>query len=683
MTRFRLSTLLILFNSGLALTAIAVVALAAAGLLRRLADEQALARVAQAGQSARNALERAGEGALTQAQLLSERPTLLRLMRAGESGALQSFLAQFQATSQLAGAAVWRAGGLFAAGGLEAGLWERLAAQRRAQASGTAFLPPTAGGQYLLTAWAAVPEEAETYALTAIALDADFAAELSTEVGLPVQLTTLAAAEPALTPAQGAALRRGEALTFEAAAPARYLALLPLPAGGLLQAELSAAETEASVWALTQSMIALALGVALAAALLSAGAGRWLSRPLGALTRAAERIGQGDFSAPVPHAPRGEIGLLAETLDDMRRRLGQLTQDLQAQQAESRAVLAGISEGVFAVDRERRVRFINPQAAGLLGLTPEAAVGRFCGDVLQPAGPARPCEEQCPIIHARFQAGARAIEHLRLPDGRRRTVVVTSAAPAPEAGGGFRQIQVLRDETDVEAARRARDAVLANISHEFRTPLSAQLASLELLLDQLPRLSPAQIRELVVSLQRGTLRLTQLIDNLLESVRVEAGQAALRRGPVALDSVVEQALELTRPLLDQRGQTVEVELPYPLPLVSGDAPRLVQVLVNLLANANKYAPAESTIRIGGAVAPGWLTVWVADEGPGLPAGAEGALFAPFVRSAGDEPAERGIGLGLFIVRSIVERHGGTVQAENLAPGARFTLRLPSAPEGAP
>ena len=102
--------------------------------------------------------------------------------------------------------------------------------------------------------------------------------------------------------------------------------------------------------------------------------------------------------------------------------------------------------------------------------------------MLNPRGKdgSRPCEESCPIVHARFRGGATATEHLLRPDGTRRAVVITSAPPTED-----QQFQVLRDETDVEAARRQRDAVLANISHEFRTPLSAQLASIELLRERL------------------------------------------------------------------------------------------------------------------------------------------------------------------------------------------------------
>jgi signal transduction histidine kinase len=287
-------------------------------------------------------------------------------------------------------------------------------------------------------------------------------------------------------------------------------------------------------------------------------------------------------------------------------------------------------------------------------------------------GNRRPCEEDCPILHARFRGQARATERLILADGRRRTVVLTSSM-----SGGERQFQLLRDETDVEAARRLRDAVLANISHEFKTPLAAQLASLELLVDRLPELGPDETRKLVVSLQRGALRLTQLIDNLLESVRIEAGRAVLRKQEARLDEVVEEAVEMIRPLADQRGQRIEVNLPHPLPSVAGDGPRLVQVFVNLLANAGKFAPDGTTIRVGGEVVGDQVSLWVEDEGPGWADDVEPQLFEPFVRSMGEEPESSGVGLGLYIAKSIVERHGGTMDARSRSGRTRVAVKLPA------
>jgi signal transduction histidine kinase len=168
-----------------------------------------------------------------------------------------------------------------------------------------------------------------------------------------------------------------------------------------------------------------------------------------------------------------------------------------------------------------------------------------------------------------------------------------------------------------------------------------------------------------------------LIDNLLESARLEAGQHAIRQRPVALDDVVEEALELMRPLFDQRHQTVLVELPYPLPTVCGDAPRLTQVFVNLLANAHKFSPAYSTIHIGGKVTASTVALWIEDEGPGLPSLNDSTLFGQFVRAHAGDPEQSGVGLGLWIVKSIVERHGGSIEAQSLRTGTRMCVRLPA------
>jgi len=164
-------------------------------------------------------------------------------------------------------------------------------------------------------------------------------------------------------------------------------------------------------------------------------------------------------------------------------------------------------------------------------------------------------------------------------------------------------------------------------------------------------------------------------------VRIEAGRDSIRRQAVALDEVVEEAVELTSSLIAQREQILIVNLPFPLPAFSGDAPRLAQVFVNLLANANKFAPAGSTITIGGMVRAAEIVLWVEDQGPGLPPGDGAALFGRFVRAAGAEPEPGGLGLGLWIVKSIVERHRGRVEAGSGSGGSgtRVCVVLPREP----
>src|SRR5690606_7390681 len=161
----------------------------------------------------------------------------------------------------------------------------------------------------------------------------------------------------------------------------------------------------------------------------------------------------------------------------------------------------------------------------------------------------------------------------------------------------------------------------------------------------------------VSSLERGVRRSTWLIDNLLESVRIESGQLAIRRQDVDFAEVVEAAREVIEPLLRQRGQRLEVKLERPLPVLWGDEQRLIQVAINLLVNAGKFGPPDSTIRLHARPgAQGGVEFWVEDQGRGPKRGDESALFRRFIRSGGEDPEESGLGLGLYIVRSIVERH---------------------------
>jgi signal transduction histidine kinase len=688
--RVPFSTLLVGLNVGLLLLAIAGVAVIAVRLLRTFADEQALARVAQAGASAQTIVSRSGESLAVDAHLLAERPTLLRLIAAGEAASLQAFLDQFRQTSQLTASAVMEAGVPIAQAGLPldwAALW---AAHGR---DPDYYLVARADGLLFLGAWATLAAQPEATVGLAVQLDEAFARRIEEEVDLPVRLMASPAGASAELPEAGvlASLRAeavsGQPVAAQLGGPDKYVAIVPLqeeggPVVGLIEIELSAAVVYDPLARLSGSLMLFALALACLSVLASLLLSTRLARPLRRLTQAAARIGRGDLITPIAVAPGAEIGTLSVALEEMRRQLLSVTANLHQQQAESQAILTGIVEGVFTVDRERRIQYVNPQAAAMLGVSVEAVRGRFCGDVLNPQGPdgVRPCQDRCPIIHARFQVGARATEHLRLADGRQHIVVITSARRGDDSADGSandrRQVQVMRDETEVEATRRLRDTILAHISHEFRTPLSAQLASLDLLLDQLPDLRQDQVGELVRSLQRGTLRLTQLIDNLLESVRIEVGQTGMRRRLVSLGGVVEEALEMIRPLLDQRQQSVVVELPKTLPPIWGDAPRLVQVFVNLLANANKYAPAGSAIRIGGDVSNEELTVWVEDQGSGLPDPSGASHFSPFVRSSAAEPEAGGIGLGLWIVKSIVERHGGNVGVQPGGPGTRMLIILP-------
>lgn len=688
MRRLSLGTLLAALNASLVLATAAAVGAVGVLLLHRLADEQALARVELAGEAALEEVAAAGGAVERAVSLLAERPTLNRLLAGGEARELVAFLERFRATGGLSGCAVFHRGELVAASppadappgeGLP---WTGIRAAGAAP-GGLIPEPGNAGRLLLVSAAPTLAPDGEAMAVRRV--DEAFHRRLAERTGLPVRV--LAAGEVGPGPGEPAG-RHLEKL----AGSGDYRALYPYPdpdsdsypdPGGRpsawVETVLPGAGVQASVAGFLRSFALSSLaaaGLALAAGLFL---GRRIARPARLLEQAAGRLGAGDLSTPVPAASGSEMGSLSATLEETRRRLQSLTAELRRREAEAQAILGGIVEGVFAVDSARRVRYLNPQAARFLGLSPREAVGRFCGDLLRPRTEegTRPCDQDCPIIHARSRGITRAVEHLELPGGER-TMVITSAPPAEE-----RQVQVMRAETEDEAGRRVRDAILANLSHELKSPLAAQLASLELLQDGLESLEPAAARELVTSLERSTLRLTRLIDNLLASVRLETGEWRERRQAVDPAEAAREAAALLAPLFAQRRQELVWELAEPLPGLSADPTQLTQVLVNLLANANKFAPEGSTVRVGAEARPGGVALWVEDEGPGVPAGEESTLFERFRRAGREEAPGAGLGLGLWLVKSIVQRHGGTVTAGNRpGGGARFTFFLPAGEEDA-
>jgi signal transduction histidine kinase len=164
----------------------------------------------------------------------------------------------------------------------------------------------------------------------------------------------------------------------------------------------------------------------------------------------------------------------------------------------------------------------------------------------------------------------------------------------------------------------------------------------------------------------------------LESVRIESGEMRLRSEPVDIADIIQDAIELMQPLLDQREQKIVANVSEG-PMLIGDPQRLFSVLVNLLANANKFSPNQTTIWVDTEWGDHELIVWVEDEGQGLPIDStQSDLFAPFKRSPHEEPMQRGTGLGLAIVYAIVTAHGGSVRVA--APlrqhGARIGIVLP-------
>jgi two-component system sensor histidine kinase KdpD len=227
-----------------------------------------------------------------------------------------------------------------------------------------------------------------------------------------------------------------------------------------------------------------------------------------------------------------------------------------------------------------------------------------------------------------------------------------------------------RSRLDAER-ERLRGTLLSSVSHDLRTPLAAITGAASTLSSEVT-LGAGPRRELTQTIYEEAERLNRLVGNLLDMTRLEAATVELKREWHPLEELVGAALARVESRLG--GRRVETAVPEDLPLVPVDGLLIQQLLVNLLENAVKYAPADAVIRVSARSVPGAVWVEVADDGPGLPAGQEAKVFEKFYRRASDHD---GFGLGLAIVKAIVDAHGGAIRAENLAPrGAAFRFTLP-------
>ncbi len=246
-------------------------------------------------------------------------------------------------------------------------------------------------------------------------------------------------------------------------------------------------------------------------------------------------------------------------------------------------------------------------------------------------------------------------------------------------------VEVAQQATLQIESERLRNSLLSALSHDLRTPLAALYGLADTLVASTPPLPP-QPREIAQALATEVRRLNAMVNNLLVMARLQTGAVHLKRDWQPIEEVVGSALQSVHGAL--AGHRVRTALPHDLPLVNFDAVLIERVLANLLENAAKYTPAGSSVTVAAAVRGADLQVSISDDGPGIPAGREEALFEKFARGE-RESATAGVGLGLAICRAIVEAHGGRIWAESAGhppprPGARLCFTLPlGEPPGMP
>jgi signal transduction histidine kinase len=434
--------------------------------------------------------------------------------------------------------------------------------------------------------------------------------------------------------------------------------------------EVERAQTDAQLGLWLVSVLVLAVGAGVAWLL-----ARSLTRPLAQLTAASQRIAGGSFDQPVRVGSRDEVGSLAGAFEQMRQRVAEMTERLRDERDVLDAVLGSTGDGILMVDTRGQTVVANHVWSELVG---ESKLGA-AASLSSTDDP----DITFGMLSERWQADAEHVAAAELERADPYQCLRVYSAPVRFHAEGpiLGRIFVLRDVTREMEAERMRSALLATVSHELRSPLTAISGYTDTLLQDGPWDERTQ-REFLEVIALSASRLSGLVDNLLDAATLDAGVLKLEREPVRVERIAERVLAQRRLLATS--WTLHLETRAGLPLADADPIRVEQVLANLVDNAIKYSPKGGPIRVRiWPTADGVVGVSVSDRGNGIPPDAIEHLFERFYRVEGAGAGVKGAGLGLFICKSLVEAHGGQISVESTpGAGSTFTFTLPALVEPA-
>ncbi len=419
-------------------------------------------------------------------------------------------------------------------------------------------------------------------------------------------------------------------------------------------------------------IIATVAAVSLIGTVIAVLISRRISKPINQLARSAVALREGDLSTPLESSSNTwEITQLTNALEDARVSLKHSLHQLRKEKDWIEDLLDSIVEGLLTIDNRAKVTYASQSIGVIVGVDPSVMLGRSIDRFFITASDEEAFSHQIPAPD----------QSRRIPviiEGNEMLLSVSASEFVPPEAGNATRALVIRDVTDEERIHKLIGEFMANITHEFRTPLTALAASVELLMDQLPTLSNEEMGHLLASLNIGIVNLQALIDNLIEAASIEAGRFKVNPKPVELNAIIKEAVETMDPIA--RKHNVEIIAPKQKLsfLVMADQRRTIQALLNLLSNAVKHSPDKGCVSIRTLMLKGNVLVEVHDEGPGIASDFQPRLFNRFISSQTEQGiSDLGLGLGLSVVKAVIEAQYGEVGFRNKeTQGALFWFTLP-------
>lgn len=341
----------------------------------------------------------------------------------------------------------------------------------------------------------------------------------------------------------------------------------------------------------------------------------------------------------------------------------QLYTDTDSERRKFGTVLTSIQDGVILLDKENRILLINPAAQKVFGLGLAEPIGMPVLETIK--------HNDFANMLGSIADNPLQFHEISFEDGR---VFNTQYTPIPEIGA----VITLEDVTRLKTLDRLKNDFIHTISHDLRSPLTAIMGYVELL-DRVGPLNDQQ-KQFIHHIQNSIQNITTLVNDLLDLGRIEAGFES-GKDEVALENVLRYTLDNLSKQIEDRGQTLNLQIDDGLPLIRGNAIRFRQLMDNLLGNAIKYTPEQGTIAISLHAENEQVMFEVSDTGVGIPMNDQTRIFEKFYRATNAPKGTPGTGLGLAIVKSIVDNYNGRIWVESVVgAGTKFVVVLPAVNE---
>jgi signal transduction histidine kinase len=437
---------------------------------------------------------------------------------------------------------------------------------------------------------------------------------------------------------------------------------------GLLYVHAPATGLLAPVSDMRAALIVIAAALALLSVALSLLVARSVAAPLSRLTAAIESIRAGGWGETTSelHGTQ-EVRALATTFNALSGELGQTFARLQTERDLTLRLLDSLAEGVLAVSAQGQVVLANPQAARLLGLELPKVMGKPVAEL--PGG-----GDLGGFLSAALAEGRGGWAELSPVDGGVPLLAVASPVHDPR-GGLWGLVAVVREASERRSTDELERALLAAVSHELRTPLTAIRGFAEAIID---RAQPEQQERYLRIILDEALRLQGLIDRIFDLAKLQESSVPLRLQPLQMTALIRKVADSFQLQAQEKSVRLITTAPDGLPPVPADEEKIHQVLANLVSNALKHSPQGGAVTIAARQVEDAVEVAVTDNGPGLSETEAARVWEAFYTGDQARRQQAGLGLGLAIVRRIVELHGGSVGVTSQpGKGASFRFVLPS------